>query len=221
MSKGNILKKGRIIISLLFFISITLLFIDFREFIPSHYADSILFLQFTPSLLKFINIVSITTVGFIIVLILTLLFGRVYCSTICPLGIFQDIISFISKKIKKRKIFRYQKAKNILRYSILGVTILFFISGNIFFISLLDPYSVYGRIATDMFRPVIIGLNNIFSGFLEKASVFYLYPIDLIYFNPLTLIIPAVFLLLVLWLSFYHGRLYCNTVCPVGAFLGL
>jgi ferredoxin len=35
------------------------------------------------------------------------------------------------------------------------------------------------------------------------------------------LTIPIVFLILVVWLSFTRGRLYCNTVCPVGTFLGL
>lgn len=49
------------------------------------------------------------------ILLLTILFGRLYCSVICPLGVVQDFIIWIRREIGKlkRKCFtkRAQKAK--------------------------------------------------------------------------------------------------------------
>jgi polyferredoxin len=181
--KYTSLKKLRVIISIIFLVLITLVFIDYRNIIPEEYTRGVLYLQFIPSLLKFINLLSVSVVGFIVVLILTFVFGRVYCSSICPLGVFMDIVSFFSRKImKKKKRFRYKKPQNILRYSLLAVTVIFFTAGSIYFILLLDPYSNFGRIITYFVNPVII---------------------------------------LVTWMSFTDGRLFCNTICPVGTLLGL
>ena len=63
------------------------------------WADRILFLQFVPSVIRFITIPALAAIGFIAILVLTALFGRVYCSAICPLGILQDVFARISKKI--------------------------------------------------------------------------------------------------------------------------
>jgi len=79
------LKKIRVIISIVFILSISIIFIDISFSIQSIFSQYPLYLQFIPSLLKFLSIASITTVGFIIVIFLSLFFGRVYCSSICPL----------------------------------------------------------------------------------------------------------------------------------------
>ena len=91
----RILKKVRVVFSLIFIVSITILFFDLSFSIQEKFADYPLFLQFIPSLLSFISVSALAGIGFIIVTIITLLFGRVYCSTICPLGILQDVITFI------------------------------------------------------------------------------------------------------------------------------
>ena len=36
-----------------------------------------------------------------------------------------------------------------------------------------------------------------------------------------TVFIPGLMLVLIVWMSLYFGRLYCNTICPVGTLLGL
>ena len=102
----RLLKRIRVIVSLIFLVLISFLFIDFKNLFPPSVYDGILFFQFVPSILKFINITSIAALGFIVVLILTFLFGRVYCSFLCPLGILQDVIHFFTKRYKKSKIFR-------------------------------------------------------------------------------------------------------------------
>ncbi|MFC2118788.1 4Fe-4S binding protein, partial [Bacteroidota bacterium] len=88
------LKKIRVIISLLFFLLTTFIFLDYNRIVTDGLIDSILFLQFVPSFIKFVNLFSLAAFGFIVVFILSLFFGRIYCSTICPFGILQDIISW-------------------------------------------------------------------------------------------------------------------------------
>lgn len=217
------LKKMRVIISLVFLLATTIVFLDYRNLIPEKLISGIVYLQFVPSLLKFINLLSITILGFIVVTLLTFFFGRVYCSTVCPLGILQDLVSWISRKFKKKKNRHYQYAQphNILRYSLLGLSIVVFLFGSVFVITLLDPYSNFGRIMTYFGKPAVVLANNGISSILEKFDIFSLYPVQLINIPFVVMAFPIALLILVLWLSVTKGRLYCNTVCPVGALLGL
>ena len=117
------LKWTRVFVALVFFsFQMTLVFVDFRAIVGEGGVDKILFLQFVPSLLRFLTVFSIAAGGFIIILILTVIFGRVYCSAVCPLGILQDMISRVGRlfrKKRKRK-YKYQKPRTILRYVILS-----------------------------------------------------------------------------------------------------
>ncbi|MEZ5601746.1 MAG: 4Fe-4S binding protein [Candidatus Competibacteraceae bacterium] len=63
--------------------------------------------------------------GFLAVLALTLLFGRVYCSTICPLGTLQDIVIRVADRLRKpRKVkFRHQRSHDVLRYGVLALAV--------------------------------------------------------------------------------------------------
>jgi ferredoxin len=211
----------RIIISLIFILSITVIFIDFRRIVPPYLSDIILYLQFVPSFINFLHVVSLAAIGFLAIIIISVLFGRVYCSTICPLGVLQDIISYISKKTRKKKKYRYKKPYDILRYSLLALPVLGLLAGSIFILNLLDPYSNYGRIFSDLIRPLAVGLNNIVSVLLEKVNIDVIYPVDYKHFRLVTSLYPMAVLGFIIWISYYHGRLFCNTVCPVGTLLGL
>lgn len=218
--KQKYLRVVRIIFSLAFVLAITALFVDFREWIPVKWADSVLFLQFVPSIISFITVPALVTAGFIFVTILTALFGRVYCSAICPLGTFQDVISRISKRIGLIKRYKFRKALNYLRYPFLVLTVVFLLSGSLFVLNLLDPYSSFGRIFSDIVRPGIIVLNNGLASILERFDVYFLYRLNMDLITWKTVFIPAGTLVVVLGLALLYGRLYCNSVCPVGTILG-
>ncbi|MBN2613370.1 MAG: 4Fe-4S binding protein [Bacteroidales bacterium] len=219
--KQKHLKTIRIIISIVFLIALTSFFVDFRELVPESWYNTLLFLQFVPSILKFINVLSISAAGFLVVLLLTLFFGRVYCSAICPLGILQDIFIYVSRKLKIRKKHKQTRPYKLLRYLMLALPVIFLLFGINLVLNLLDPYSNFGRISSDLFRPLLVGANNLLAGGLEKLGIFSLYPVTYHGFHWATLWISAGILGLVFWMSFYHGRLYCNTICPVGTLLGL
>lgn len=215
----SLLKKVRVIISLTFFFFISLIFLDVSFTLPEKLAEYPLYLQFIPSILKFISIGGIAAAGFIFILILTLLFGRVYCSSVCPLGILQDIVTYLRKKIGKVK-FSFTQPFTKTRYIILVVSILIFLFGSVFALNILDPYSNFGRILANLIRPVVIGINNSLAFTLESFNTYWIYPVELKGIHIFSVLFSLGVLILVVWMSYKYGRLYCNTICPVGTFLG-
>lgn len=221
MIKISFLKKIRVLVSILFFLLFTLLFLDFTNLISPSFTNYITYLQFVPSLLKFIIVFNITAAGFIFIIILTLFAGRIYCSTVCPLGILQDIISFFARKLHKKKYYRLLKEYNWFRYSFLTFSIISILTGSLFIINLLDPYSNFGRIFTQLFRPVLLAVNNLTAFTLSKFDIYSVYPIEIKFASPWLMLFPLFFLTLILWMAYKHGRLFCNSVCPVGTLLGV
>ena len=217
----KIIKSIRVFVSLIFFILITFFFLDFTNTFASGFINTVLYLQFIPSLLKFLNLLCFSAIGFIIIIFLTLLFGRIYCSFFCPLGTLQDIINYISGKFNKMKKYSFYLPNNRLRYFFLILTIVVFLSGSIIFFNLLDPFSNFGKIISNLIRPVYYMLNNLTASIFEFFNLYILYPVEIRSYDILTLIFSFFFLGLVSWLAYTKGRLFCNTVCPVGTFLGL
>jgi ferredoxin len=215
------LKRIRVVISLFFFLITAFLFLDFTNSISAGFISGILWIQFIPSVIKFVRLLTWSAAGFIFVPVLTFTFGRVYCSAFCPLGALQDIAGFISKKLGKKKTYKFSKPLNILRYSFLALIIVFLSAGSMISISLLDPYSIFGKIISNLFRPVYYAVNNAGAFVLEKINIFTLYPVELKSYSWLSAGFSLFMLILVVRLAYKKGRLYCNAVCPVGTFLGL
>lgn len=214
------LKKIRIAVSLTFFAATAVLFIDFTHSLTTEIFSSVTYLEFVPSVLKFLVTGTLASAGFILILLLTLLYGRVYCSTVCPLGTLQDFISYFSLKWGKRKKYKYSKPLNILRYSVLCLVIVLFVSGIVLAVNILDPYSIFGRIAAQFFRPLAIGCNNLAASLLKQLNIYWIYPVEIRGFHFLSLVLPVIFIGVVGWLALTKGRLYCNSLCPVGTLLG-
>ena len=178
------LRKIRIILAAIVFILCAALFLDGSGTVSSWFGW-IAKIQFLPALLA-LNLAVV-----IVLIILTLIFGRVYCSVICPLGIMQDGISRISAMRKGKKArFRWSPEIKWLRYSVLALFIIALVAGLTSVAALLAPYSAFGRIATTLVRPALP-----------------------------TAIIAGVTLLVVGILAWLGGRTYCNTICPVGTTL--
>ena len=166
--KSKQLKKVRVFVSLAFFLAFAVIFLDLDYSVPGIFSDAVVYFQFVPSLLKFLTVGSLAASGFIFVTVLTLLFGRVYCSFLCPLGVLQDISGFLRKTTKKTT-FSYEKAFAKTRYGILAGVVLAFFSGSIIGFALLDPFSNFGRMMTHIIRPIAIGMNNALVFFTGKV----------------------------------------------------
>lgn len=212
------LRELRIAVAVVMLSLVTFYFIDFAGLLPEGF--SVLeHIQFVPAVL------SLSTAVLVALVALTLLLGRLYCSVICPMGIFQDVIARISrglgKKPKKKKRYQYSPARNILRYTLLAATVVALVSGFILLASLLDPYAAYGRIAANVFAPVYLAGNNLLEALFTAMGNYTFYRMDIYVHSAFALSIALLTLLGVGYLAWKHGRTYCNTICPVGTFLGL
>lgn len=180
------LKKIRIALATLFFVGITLLFIG----IGRDWFGWMASLQLVPSIMA-LNFVVIAAL-----VLLTLIFGRIYCSVICPMGVLQDCIIWIRRKVTKHK-FKYVKEHKWVRY---GIGVAFWVLMIIdiqAFAYLLAPYSAYGRIIRS-----IVGLS-------QGVPVWPL------------VVTAAATLVVILLCAWLWGREYCNTICPAGTLLSL
>jgi len=220
--RSILLRRFRIVFSTLVLICFFLVFVDFRSIIPTAYFNILLYLQFIPSAIKFLDIATWAAAGFFIVLVLTLLTGRTYCSFLCPLGIGQDLFSRIGGRFKRKfRRYGFKRPFTILRYSLLALTVIVTLIWGIYMITLLDPYSIFGRFMTYFAKPAVLYINNFLAGILGKFDIYTLSNVPVKRFALIAYSIPAAFFILVGTLSFTKGRLYCNMICPVGTLLGL
>ncbi len=208
------LRTIRLTLAIVFFTFITLLFLDFTGTLHG-WMGWMAKIQFIPALL------ALNAGVVLLLIVLTLLFGRVYCSVICPLGVFQDIISRFAGKRKKNR-FRYSPALKWLRYGMLVLFALAIVAGIRFHavVSLLEPYSSYGRIASNLFAPVYQWSNNLLAHLAERADSYAFYETEVWIKNLPVFIIAAITFIALIVLAWKNGRTYCNTVCPVGTILG-
>ena len=87
-------------------------------------------------------------------------------------------------------------------------------------VSLLDPYSAFGRIASGLFRPLLTLANNTVVGLANASGFSSLYRVESAVGRARRAGRPRLDAYIDRVLSAWRGRLYCNTVCPVGTLLG-
>ena len=208
------LKKIRIALAAVFFTGLTLLFLDFTGTLH-HWLGFMAKVQALEAVLA-LNVVVIVGLA-----VLTLVFGRIYCSVICPLGVLQDIFALWGRKAKKNR-YSFSPEKKWLRYPVLVVFIAALLGGVVSSLAqLLAPYSAFGRIATMLLQPVWKVGNNILASFAESVDSYAFYTVD-VWLKSMPVLIIAILTVIILFvLAWRGGRTYCNTICPVGTALSL
>jgi polyferredoxin len=212
-------------LQLVFFVSTALLFGGLASYVSPELVSAILWPQFVPSLLSATTALTIASAGFILVIVLTLLFGRVYCSTVCTLAGVLDAGKLIRdarygmrdtgywfKKERSEKrndepelggARRSQTAKTTTDHQPPTTNH-----------HLLNSISLYLLLATIIFLFTgNIFLINVFDPFSLGGKIFAVFRGSALIGLPLL----AAFLLA----GYFSGRSYCNMVCPLGMFLGL
>ena len=207
------LRKIRITLATVMFIGITLLFLDFTGTMH-HWVSWMPKIQFLEAVLA-LNVVVIVAL-----LVLTLVFGRIYCSVICPLGIMQDIFGWLGKKAKKNR-YTYSKQKHALRIIFFVMMLISLVLGGGTIVQLLAPYSAFGRICTNLLQPVWMAGNNVLAAIAEHYDSYAFYHTNIWMRALPSLIIAAITLIILAVLAWRNGRTYCNTICPVGTLLSV
>lgn len=208
------LKKIRVVLALLFWAGITLLLLDFTGGMHA-YLGWMAKIQFLPAVL------AVNAAVIIGLVLLTLVFGRIYCSVICPLGVFQDAVAHVrvASQKKNRKPYGYSKEMKWLRYGVWVLFIVAMVAGVQVLVALLAPYSAYGRMVQSLLQPVVLWGNNLLAGMAERAGSYAFYSREVWIRSLPTFIIAAVTLVVIVVLAWKGGRTWCNTVCPVGTTL--
>lgn len=162
------LRKIRITLALIFWVLITWLLLDFTG-TARVYLGWMAKIQFLPAL------VAMNIGALLFIAALTLLFGRIYCSVICPLGVMQDVIAWFRKKKNK---YSYSEEKGILRAVILTLTGFLLATNLAWVVGLIAPYSTYGRIVGTVFSPLYKLANNGLAMIAEHYDSYAFYQVD-------------------------------------------
>lgn len=206
------LRTIRIVFAFACFALITLLFLDFTGTLYTWFGW-LAKIQFLPALLA-LNVSAI-----IFLILLTFLFGRIYCSVICPLGVFQDVIAWLGKRRKKLP-YHYSPALSWLRYGVMTVFVLAIVGGFQALVELLAPYSSYGRMVSGLFSPVYQWGNNGLAYLAERMDSYAFYTVDIWIKSVVTLVVAIITFGVLFILAWRNGRTYCNAICPIGTVLG-
>ena len=203
------LRTIRIILAAVCFAALCLLFVD----VSGMFSPSLAFMakaQFLPAMLA-------GSVGAVVgVLLLTLVFGRIYCSVLCPLGVMQDVIGAKAGRYR----YRYSSPRTLLRLAVFFVFAASLLVGVPLVFSLLEPYSAFGRIAANLLAPVWATGNNALAWASGRAGNYDVAPV-MVWQKGIAALASAVATLAVIGvLAWSKGRLWCTAVCPVGTFLG-
>ena len=171
--------------------------------------------EFLPALLA----TNLLVVG--LFLVLTAIFGRFYCAVLCPLGIFQDIVWGMKKLLRKKHVhFSYRKEAVFLRYGILGILCVAWFLGLYFLPAILDPYSIYGRMVTNLLAPLWQQAFNYGATLVNNHGLMLIEKYEVITRGTQAFAVALGYFLLLTILAWRYGRLYCQTICPVGTMLG-
>lgn len=209
---NRLLKICRIAASLVFFLVITAALTAAPLAVPG-VAAWMERIQFLPAVMTFAMAI------FIGWLIITLLFGRIYCSSVCPIGTLQDIAAAVSARVRRRD-YHYTRPSGQVRFAVLAVVLVCLMGGFFVVPSVLDPYTAYERMCRDLLSPLYAAVTGSPAGL----------PRDMGWWDSVTVkamtgwsgtSVAIITLVAIAAISARKGRLLCNTVCPVGTTLGL
>jgi len=202
------LRMLRIVLALAFFAGLNLFFFGFAAGL-----GGLVRIQLVPALLA-VNLVVLAVLA-----ALTCVLGRVYCSVLCPLGIFQDIVLWLRRRIRPVS-FSSHPARVGVRATFAFVFAALLGGGCVSLAGILDPYSAYGRIATHLFEPLVASVANLVARAATEAGEPCMLVEPLMLRGCAALALAGVTFLALVVMAARRGRLFCNTVCPVGTLLG-
>ncbi len=203
--RSDILRWGRIAVAVAMWAIVTYGLVSYGLTVPA-LAERIEEVQFFNAAMLF----SLSTI--IIWLIATLVFGRIYCSVACPLGVFQDICARLTRlgRRGRRREYHYRPALSKCRNITLAIVLAAILLGVSAVTDLANPWTLYARACDYLFKPLWGTVLNLFADPAVKITVA----------SVAGIIVAALSIIAVGVLAAWNGRIFCNTICPVGTTLG-
>lgn len=164
-------------------------------------------------------VATFSIVIFIAWLAVTLVFGRIYCSTVCPLGTVQDIASRLGRRGGSRP-YRYSRPLPMLRYGVLVAILTCLMAGFMIVPSIIDPYTAWERFCLACLRP-LFGCDPLPAGLEATGPGNFLPPLTIAMSSVAGAVVAIATVAFVSWLAARSGRSFCNTLCPVGTTIGI
>lgn len=195
------------------------IFTDAWESVPPWLARVLAGSQFVPSLLAWAAGTGMAMAAVLIVAA-TFLFGRVYCAVLCPLGLVQDAVWRLRQWLRPRKRLPFVPESRRLRWAVFWICGVGAVLTGGITLAWLDPYSLFGRLATHLLRPVVVWLANAWTPLAHAVGWDRWYRVESLGHGGVTTAVVLAMTAAILALAAVRGRLYCNTICPVGTFLG-
>lgn len=186
-------------VSSVIFVSLTLLFTVPATWICAH-LYGFQAIQWLPAAMSFSLAICI------IWLVVTLLFGRIYCSSVCPLGTWQDICSHLGCRSRAKGVtqgwYHYRPPLSMIRNIVVIITFASLLVGITFIAAFLDPSSIFHRACSTILSPTVRGIPPWIAGSISGF------------------ILSVCMMTIISIMSWKRGRMWCNSFCPVGTALG-
>ncbi len=178
-------------------------------------------IQFFPALVRQLAVPAAISLAFMALVLFTLLGGRVYCSTLCPLGIYQDMVIWLRRRLERRVRYRYRPPMYGWLYGILAFAGIAGLSGSLLALNVLEPFANFGRVMTDVVAPSLSAVSNAAAFLLSRMGIYAIVHVPLGNIEIFAVAGALLFLLMITVLSYREGRIFCNLLCPTGAVLSL
>lgn len=135
--------------------------------------------------------------------VITLIWGRIYCSTVCPVGTLIDGVVWVRRRVPQlRKPFRYKSAPR-LRVHVLVIYACCVVAGLTVVSLVIGPFHIMGNIMLAF-------------GFERAAPLWMQYGVSL----TVGVIVGLLSLTALVPYALLCGRDFCNVVCPLGIAMG-
>ena len=218
--KQKHLKYVRIAVAAVMFVLFIVVGIGVRQL------NAVLVTQFGPGLMSLTSVFFVDTLAAVVLIaVVTLLFGRIYCSILCPLGILQDGIAFLThwnRKKWKWSRYRFLDTRPV-KYGVFLFVLILGAGGMMLPLIALLPSSNFFTIVSNVFLRIFSAVDpetvnefgSVEHAARETGALFAVNPPAAAFFFSLGIF------LIVAAMAAWRGRIYCNTLCPVGAVLSL
>ncbi|MGE4384492.1 MAG: 4Fe-4S binding protein [Endomicrobiaceae bacterium] len=193
-----------------------------------HFFNAALFFQLSPVITIVSNFLSAAIIPALILIIITFIFGRIFCGWICPYGTVMDIVSFFTDIFKKNK--ETSPKKKSFKYFLLAFLILLTACGFQLF-WLFEPITIFARGFYFTFYSAANNLSNDFfyylmsnnpgritEGVYQISKSIVIENRELFFSNSLLMFMVFI---LPLFMLLFKRRFWCRYICPLGAILSI